>query len=251
MARLNFADHGHDIDLIVFDKDGTLIDFDFTWCRRTMRAVDRLIAQEAADPALRGPLLAGLGVEAATARAIPESPLVVGTAHELVIVAATVLFQAGWSWTRATMAAEDHLRPALTTPPDADEVRALGDVAGLFTRLRAAGVAVGVLTNDDRAGTVATLFNLGLLPLVSGVVCADDQLGAKPEPGGLLYLASRLGTGLDRVAMVGDAVGDMVTARRAGAALAVGVLSGAARREALAPHADVIIEAVSAISIAG
>ena len=174
----------------------------------------------------------------------------VGTAPEILIVAATVLFQSGWNWTRATLAAEEHLRPALTTPPEPHEVRALGDVAGLFGRLRQAGVAVGVLTNDDRAGTVATLFNLGLLQLVSAVVCADDKLGAKPEPGGLLFLASRAGVALDKVVMVGDSIGDMVTARRAGAGLAVGVLSGASGPAALQGHADVILDHVGSIRVA-
>ncbi len=249
LARLSFADQIRDIDLVVFDKDGTLIDFDFTWSQRCLRSVDALIAERPARAAERDRLLRTIGIDPLTAKSLPESPVVVGSLAEVVTVCATVLHQAGEPWTTATMAAEAHVRPILGAPPRLDEVRTIGDVAGLFARLRDAGVAVGVLTNDDRAGTVATLFNLGLLPLVSAIVCADDQHGAKPDPGGLLHLAAHAGVPLGRVALVGDAIGDLVTARRAGAAIGIGVLSGAARRADLEPHADAILDDIGAIAI--
>ncbi|MDR3376475.1 MAG: HAD family hydrolase [Ancalomicrobiaceae bacterium] len=251
MARLRFADVIRNIDLVVFDKDGTLIDFDFTWSRRCERAVDALIAERPERAAARSVLLATIGVDPATGRAIAESPLVVGSLAEATIVAATVLYQRGETWTEATSSAERTLKPFFASAPAADELRTLGDVAGLFARLRAAGVAVGVLTNDDRLGTEATLSHLGLARHVTALGCADDRHGAKPEPHGLVALAGAAGVPLARVAMVGDAIGDLVTARRAGAALAVAVLSGVADHTILAPYADVVIDAVTAIEVIG
>ncbi|MDR3495413.1 MAG: HAD family hydrolase [Ancalomicrobiaceae bacterium] len=251
MARLRFADVIRDIDLVVFDKDGTLIDFDFTWSGRCARAVDALMADWPERAPLRPSLLASIGVDPATGRAIPESPLVVGSLAEITIVAATVLYQAGESWTQATSSAERIFRPFFVPAPAAAELRAVGDIAGLFARLRQAGVAIGVLTNDDRLGTEATLVHLGVAHHVTALGCADDHHGPKPEPHGLVALARSLGVPLARVAMVGDAIGDLVTARRAEAALAVAVLSGVAGRHVLAPYADVVIDAVTAIEVVG
>jgi len=250
LARLSFANLIRDIDLVVFDKDGTLIDFDFTWGPRAVAAVDALIAERSSRIQMRDRLLTSIGVDPATQRARPESPFVVGTLSEVVIVAATVLYQSGESWTDATLSAERHVRRVMALPPSPAEIRAFPAVAPLFAMLRAAGVAVGVLTNDDRNGTMATLDHLGLTHLVSATVCADDGRGVKPEPDGLIHLAHSLSVPIERVAMVGDATGDLVTAKRAGAGLAIGVLSGVAGRARLEAHADVLLDHVGHIVLA-
>ena len=249
MARLRFAHRVSEIDLVVFDKDGTLIDFDFTWSRRCYAAVDALITERPERADVREVLLRSIGLDPLTLKALPESPVVVGSVAETAIVAATVLYQTGESWTEATLAAERHVRRILSVVPTPDEIRAFATVEPLFRRLHAAGVAIAVLTNDDRASTIGTLGDLGLLPLISAVGCADDGHGTKPEPHGLIHLAKTQAVPLDRVVMVGDAIGDLVTARRAGAALGVAVLSGVASRERLAPHADVILDDIGQIEV--
>ncbi len=249
MARLRFADITRDIDLVVFDKDGTLIDFDFTWGRRCIAAVDALIEEVPTRAPIREKLLLTIGFDPVSHRALPESPVVVGSLGELEIVAATVLHQAGESWTAATLSAERHVRRVFAAVPTADEVRAFSSVEPLFRALGEAGVAIGVLTNDDRASTVGTLEHLGLMPLIAAVGCADDPHGGKPEPYGLLHLAASVRVPIDRVAMVGDAIGDLVTAQRAGAALAIAVLSGAAHRNQLEPHADAVLDHIGHIEV--
>lgn len=249
MTSLRVSDLTRDIDLVVFDKDGTLIDFDFTWANRCLEAIDALIADNPAREALRERLCLTIGLDPVAVSALPESPIVVGSVAETVVVAATVLYQGGETWTNAMLSAEQHVRRIMTRVPQPHEVRAFPPVRPLFEALGRAGIAVGVLTNDERASTLGTLDHLGLSPFLAGVVCADDGHGAKPEIGGLVHLARSLDIPIARVAMVGDAIGDLVTARRAEAGLAIGVLSGAAGREALAPHADAIIDHVGGIEV--
>lgn len=249
MPRLRISDITREIDLVVFDKDGTLIDFDFTWAGRCLEAIDALIAENPARAGLRERLCLTIGLDPVAHRALPESPVVVGSVTETVIVAATVLYQGGETWTQAMLSCERHVRSILARVPEPREVRAFQPVRPLFEALGHAGIAIGVLTNDDRASTVGTLDHLGLSRFLSGIVCGDDGHGAKPDIGGLVYLAQTLAIPLARVAMVGDAIGDLVTARRASAGLAVGVLSGAAGYDTLAPHADAVIDHVGGIEV--
>jgi HAD superfamily hydrolase (TIGR01549 family) len=249
LAAIRCASLTREIDLVVFDKDGTLIDFDFTWGSRGHAAIDAIVAENAHRASLRTTLLTTIGLDPRSGRALPESPLVVGTLGEVAVVAATVLHQAGEAWSQAIASATHHVRRIMAPPPRPDEVRALAAVEPLFRALQHAGIKIAVLTNDDRFGTIRTLTDLGLMDMLAGVVGADDGHGAKPEPGGLVHLAESTATPMDRVAMVGDSIGDLVTARRAGAALAVGVLSGAASRLQLQPHADVILEHIGHIEV--
>ena len=62
----------------------------------------------------------------------------------------------------------------------------------------------------------------------------------------VLAFARHLGVAPAQIAMVGDSLHDLDAARAAGA-LAVAVLSGPADRDALAPHADYVVEDIAAL----
>ena len=64
----------------------------------------------------------------------------------------------------------------------------------------------------------------------------------------MLAFARALGVEPREVAVVGDAVHDLVAARAAGA-VAVGVLSGPTPRELLAPHADALLDSIADLPV--
>ena len=66
------ADPFDGIELVVFDKDGTLIDFDTMWTDWSAGLVKDVAA--ATDPALADPLADALGLDPRTSRIIPGSP---------------------------------------------------------------------------------------------------------------------------------------------------------------------------------
>lgn len=84
---------------------------------------------------------------------------------------------------------------------------------------------IAVLTNKPGVMSRAIVRALGLEGRFVGVIGGDDLKTKKPDPEGLLKLASLAGVSPLETAMVGDSAVDVQTARRAGA-LAIGVLWG-------------------------
>jgi phosphoglycolate phosphatase len=127
------------------------------------------------------------------------------------------------------------------------EARPLTDLPALFNALRARGLKIAIATLDDRAPTEATLASLGVASLVDALACADDGLALKPAPD-MVWAVCRI-TGVEpaRAVVVGDAEMDLLMGRAAGVGLVVGVLSGLAPQDALAPHADVLLASVTEI----
>lgn len=104
------------------------------------------------------------------------------------------------------------------------ERRPLPGAIELLTALRRNGVIHGIATSGRRPEIDQSLVALGV-PADTVVVERGDVLRAKPEPDLFLACQQRLGVAAHECYVVGDAVWDLLAARRAGM-LSVGLLSG-------------------------
>ena len=104
------------------------------------------------------------------------------------------------------------------------ERRPIPGAVELLAELREREIVHGIATSGRRPEIDASLEALGVGD-ETVVVERGDVLRAKPEPDLFLMCAQRLGVAADECYVVGDAVWDLLAARRAGM-LSVGVLSG-------------------------
>jgi HAD superfamily hydrolase (TIGR01549 family) len=102
--------------------------------------------------------------------------------------------------------------------------RALPGAPELLQALREAGVPYGIATSGRRPEIDASLQALGVGPETI-VVERGDVLRAKPAPDLFLNCQQRLGVPIEDCYVIGDAVWDLLAARRA-RMLCVGLLSG-------------------------
>jgi HAD superfamily hydrolase (TIGR01509 family) len=102
--------------------------------------------------------------------------------------------------------------------------RPLPGAVDLLRYLGEAGVPYGIATSGRRPEINASLAALGVGP-ETVVVERGDVLRAKPEPDLFLACQQRLSLRVEDCYVVGDAVWDLLAARRAGM-LSVGLLSG-------------------------
>jgi HAD superfamily hydrolase (TIGR01509 family) len=107
-------------------------------------------------------------------------------------------------------------------PPEAR--RPLPGAIELLAELRERGIVHGIATSGKRPSIDASLDALRI-PDDTVVVERGDVARAKPEPDLFLECASRLGVSADECYVIGDAVWDLLAARRA-RMLSIGLLSG-------------------------
>jgi phosphoglycolate phosphatase-like HAD superfamily hydrolase len=96
-------------------------------------------------------------------------------------------------------------------------------------------LALGVATSDGTAATRAALAMLGVSPYLPHVFGYDSVPRPKPAPDMVHAFAAATGLDPGEIAVVGDNVHDLHMARAAGAGAAIGVLTGNAQAEDLAP----------------
>lgn len=104
------------------------------------------------------------------------------------------------------------------------ERRPLPGATNLLKFLRENGIIHGIATSGRRPDIDKSLESLGV-PAETVVIERGNVQRAKPEPDLFLACQERLGVRTDECYVIGDAVWDLLAARRAGM-LSVGLLSG-------------------------
>jgi phosphoglycolate phosphatase-like HAD superfamily hydrolase len=228
-----------EIDLVIFDKDGTLIKFDAMW---SGWAIDLAAAlRDGTGLPIEASLFSMLGFDLSTGRILPGGGLAATPMVRLRERTLDLLIAAG-----VTAAGAGGILADCWHAPDPVELaRPITDLGALFGRLRAGGRRIAVATSDDRDPTDRTLAALGVARWVEAMVCADDGIAVKPAPDMVLHLCKTLGVAPGRTAVVGDAPADLTMGRRAGAGLVIGVLSGVGDAEHLGPAADLVLRSVA------
>jgi phosphoglycolate phosphatase-like HAD superfamily hydrolase len=230
-----------DAHAIIFDKDGTLIDFDAMWGDWTLQLADRMLTLANLD--IRLPLCDSFGYDLHTKKILPDGNLASATIWRLREIMLNVTQAAGVSYEEADRAVEQ----AWIVPDPVALAKPLTDIHKLFTNIRNRGIKIAIATADDRAPTEAMLEAFNANHLVSTLVCADDGIKAKPAPDMVFAICARLGIHQSKVIVIGDTVADLTMARSSGAGMAIGVLSGVGSLEKLTPLADLLIDTVDTL----
>ena len=227
--------------LVVFDKDGTLIDFQMMWGSWTEQFAWRL--EMASKQPLREALFDALGYDYIRRRVHSGGALCCTPMRDLRILGENVLKDSALKFSQKE--AEDLVTSIWQMPDPVTTARPLADLPKLFSTLRAMNMKIAVCTTDDHGAAVNTLKALKVEHLVDIVVGGDDPIPSKPSPEQLYHICFQCGVAPQDTIMVGDTSTDMKLGLAAGAGLSVGVLDGASSIPDLAQHADVLIPSVA------
>jgi len=221
---------------ILFDKDGTLLDYDESWL-----PVNRELAKIAAegDPALADRLLLACGMDPVTGHIVPDSLLAAANTRQI----SQGLIAAGSPMPLDALTArlDDLFSHA------ADFSVAVTDLAAFFGRMRARGYRLGVASSDNERSIRQTAIRFGFLDCLDYIAGYDSGHGSKPEAGMVLGFCKATGLAAAEVAVVGDNNHDLHMGENAGAGLKIGVLTGTGSRESLGRAADYCLDDITGL----
>ena len=250
MPLLHIAGTTAQVDLVVFDKDGTLIDFHRVWGPRMMRAAVALAAATGGGSELIGHLCRAVGYDHEQALVLDQGPLATAPHDQLESVVVTALFQSGQPWDRARALAREYLTPLMTAELSAAEIAPRVDLHQILAALTHNGTRLAIATTDCRRATEKLLDQLEIAGYFNTVLCGDDPGPVKPDPAVLTTLARHQDVNLRQVIMVGDSISDLAMAHSAGVT-SIGVRGGVGSECELSAHADILIDDIGAIRPAG
>ncbi|WP_330204184.1 HAD family hydrolase [Cyanobacterium sp. Dongsha4] len=234
----------HNIEAIIFDKDGTLADSE-KFLRELAHKRARLI--DANIPGTYEPLLMAFGVEQNYLN--PTGLMAVGSNKENQIVAAGYIAETGKSWFEALEISSECFENAekafptrgLTSPLFAGSLEVL-------EMLSKKGLKIAILSADTTQGVKDFVENHQLSPYIDFIMGVDGGL-SKPDPRLYLQTCQQLGVNPLNTLMVGDSQGDIAMAKNAQAGGVIGICWKYPHATHL-NSADVVISDLAQIKIA-
>ena len=223
---------------IVFDKDGTLLDFNRTWL-----PIYRYAAMEFADgdAVLEDQLLTQHGYDPARNRFVGGSLLAAGNNQQIADAWASQIDKPDQVEALSLRLHEIfHHQGTLHATP-------VKHLVSTLRQLKQSGRKLGVATADSHQGIINTLQSLDVLHEFDYLAGYDSGHGTKPEAGMVLEFCAQMALKVEAVVVVGDNRHDIEMGRNANAGLCVGVLTGTSTRSDLESIADIVLDDISGL----
>jgi len=223
---------------VLFDKDGTLLDFNRTWLPIYRYAVREFAA---GDPELAEQLLVQHGFDPQRNQFQGGSLLAAGNNQQIADVWARQLGKPQEVEAISLRLNEIfHERGAIEATP-------VAQLTSTLSQLKSTGLKLGVATADSHQGILNTLQSFNVLQEFDFLAGYDSGHGVKPDAGMVQAFCQQLSLQSDAVVVVGDNCHDIEMGRNANAGLCVGVLTGTSKRSELEAIADIVLDDISAL----
>lgn len=241
---LRLEDHAYEIEGIVFDKDGTLLDSEMFWPVLLETRMEKLKAQGVAEHVISN-CCNTLGLR--PDRSIDyNGPFVLASRVEEMLVTSTVLYQHGYPWHAARKMVEEAYNEA-EDELDVDKItKPFPGVKDFLREMKNRGVRLAVATADAKTRSEKMLHSAGLIQYIDLLVAREMVNEGKPKPDMLDYISMKLNIPCSKMIMVGDTSSDMEMAAAAGC-IGIGVLSGEGDRGSMQNVAVEIIKDVTVL----
>lgn len=228
---------------ILFDKDGTLIDFYSLWLQAAFFAVPEFLKENRllAAPEMPEYLLHTLGIKGD--RVDPAGPLAYKSYGEIAEEIRAALLKRGVSIESLKIRRQMERLFGQNVSGERAAFREICDTKDIIRFLKKQNIYIGLATADTIHSAKGCLEALGVLELFDYVGADDGMKRTKPETDIFLEFQKSFELNPEEIAVVGDAFNDILFARKGGG-LAVGVLSGVSAREDFQGKADYIIQSV-------
>ena len=132
---------------IIFDKDGTLIDFDAMWGGWVIYLAEQL--HQVGGLNVREPLCLAMGYDDEHKKVLAHGKLAATPMHLLYRLTVEVMQSLGLNAAEA----EHVVEQAWCIPDPVISAKQFTDTRALFGQLRSKGIKIGIATTDDRAPT--------------------------------------------------------------------------------------------------
>ena len=237
------------IELVIFDKDGTLVDLYNYWANMIDFRVVSAQKKLSFDESKNNDIMYAMGVDVAKGRLRSEGP--VGLKKREIVMQAMIdsLAEIGFSDTYDTCFQIFKEVDELSVNHLKEIVKPIEGMHELINSLYAKDCKIAIATTDKTARADLVTDFLGVSDKVNMVVGEDLVANCKPHPDMANLILKELSVDKENTVIVGDAITDIEMGLNAGLKASIGVCSGLTSARKLEEKTKFVIEDISRIRV--
>ena len=221
------------IKAIIFDKDGTLFDFQSSWGEWWSDLLPELCKK---DSQKIQKIANALRFDLSKKRFFRDSQFIAGTLDETLEIILECLPDSKKTFIEKQI---HKSMPKLVQKPTTNLIY-------LLNYLKSQDYILGVVTNDQEKTSKQQLKTAKILSYFDLILGCDSGFGFKPSPGPLIAFCKLLEIPCNQTLMIGDSTHDLRAAKSAGIQ-SIGVLTGTAVKSDLIPYTTSILRHIGEI----
>jgi phosphoglycolate phosphatase len=248
MATIEIPGHRFkDIELVIFDKDGTLLELHHYWSGMSEMRADFISRKFKLSDVQRVDLLHSMGVDIKSRRLLPEGPVGIKKREIVMQSASDYLASIGctnadelcrYAFENVDNALTDTLKVLIKPIPGAQE---------LLDRLYKCRCKAAIATTDRYHRSKFGMEYVGFDKKINMIVGADNVKKTKPDPECIFIITDKLKVDPSQVIMIGDTSVDIETGNAACLAGCIAVLTGQTPKNILYSSTPHVVDSVADI----
>jgi len=235
---------------VLFDKDGTLFAINEIWIDICNELIDEIINNFNLENTLKIDLLESIGIK--DNKIISNSVLASGTVTDMIKVIYLNITENNSQKIDSSEFMDYAFNKVISLSKDAlNKFVILADLPGIMNKLSIMGFCIGIVTADLKESVIFLLKEKNLLNFFDYIGADDGKTEPKPNPAMLFEFCEICNIKPEEIAVIGDSKKDIEFAKRGGAGLAIGVLSGTSNFTDLKKNSDYVFDDITEVINSG
>lgn len=237
------------IKLVIFDKDGTLMELHHYWTEMCKIRVNLIAEKFPLTSEQKNAMLFEMGVDIEKKKLRPDGPVGIKKREIVMQAAIDCLALAGYLDTKIIcqqIFEEVDIRSAgmldhLVIP--------IHGATEIINNLVASGCKIAIATTDRSHRAALAMDEMGLGKKIDLIIGADQVSETKPDPEMVFLILDTLKIKKSQTLMIGDAITDIEMGNRAGLAGSIAVLTGQTPQNILKKNTPYVINSVADLGV--
>lgn len=233
-----------DVALVIFDKDGTLMDLYHYWSQMICLRADDIAKELDLDSFHKNEIIYAMGVDLENKRLRPQGPVGIKKRSDVLQAAVDYLTSIGVEDTYDQCFNSFAHVDEITSSRLTEFVKPIKGASELLESLSSKGCKIAIATTDISERAKMAMDYLGFLPMIDFIIGADMVQKSKPDPEMIYKTLEALDISASSSVMVGDAITDIQIGLNAGLKASIAVLTGLSPESDLHKLTPYVVESV-------